>query len=60
LRPNKRNAPRDKLVKEGMRRTLAVLLLFSVSAIAANVRLYLKDGTYHIVREYEVQQDRVH
>jgi len=43
-----------------MRRTLAILLLFSVSAIAANVRLYLKDGTYQIVREYAVQEDRVH
>ncbi len=43
-----------------MRRTLAVLLLFSVSAIAANVRLYLKDGTYQIVREYSIQEDRVH
>ena len=43
-----------------MRRILAVLLLFSVSVIAANVRLYLKDGTYQIVREYAVQEDRVH
>jgi hypothetical protein len=43
-----------------MRRTLAALLLFSVSAIAANVRLYLKDGTYQIVREYSVQEERVH
>jgi len=42
-----------------MRRTLA-MLVFSVSAIAANVRLYLKDGTYQIVREYSIQQDRVH
>ncbi len=43
-----------------MRRVLAVLLFVSVSALAANVRLYLKDGAYHIVREYAVQQDRVH
>jgi hypothetical protein len=43
-----------------MRRVLAVLLLFSVAAIAGNVRLYLKDSTYHIVREYSVQEDRVH
>ncbi len=43
-----------------MRRTLAALFLFAVSALAANVRLYLKDGTYQIVREYSVQQDRVH
>lgn len=43
-----------------MRRVLAALFLFAVSAIAANVRLYLKDGSFHLVREYQVQQDRVH
>jgi len=43
-----------------MRRVLAALFLFAVSAIAANVRLYLKDGTFHLVREYQVQRDRVH
>src|SRR5690242_12853082 len=59
-RRNRRNAPRDRLVKEGMRRILAVLRLFSVSAIAANVRLYRKVGAYQIVREYSVQEDRVH
>src|SRR5579872_985454 len=58
--PNRRNARRDKLVQEGMRRILAALCLFAVSALAANVRLYLKDGTYQMVREYAVQQDRVH
>jgi hypothetical protein len=42
-----------------MRRVLAALFLFAVGAFA-NVRLYLKDGTYQIVREYQVQQDRVH
>src|ERR1039458_276227 len=36
--------------------TLAVLAL---AAWAANVRVYLKDGTYHMVREYQVQADRV-
>src|ERR1039458_3905077 len=36
--------------------TLAVLAL---AAWAANVRVYLKDGTYHMVREYQVQTDRV-
>ncbi len=43
-----------------MVRTLIVLLLAAVTALAANFRLYLKDGTYHIVREYQVQGDRVH
>jgi len=41
-----------------MRRLLAAFFLFA-GALAANVRLYLKDGTNQIVREYQVQQDRV-
>jgi len=43
-----------------MRRIFAALVVFAVSALAANVKLYLKDGSYHIVREYSVQEDRVH
>jgi hypothetical protein len=43
-----------------MRRVFAALVIFAVSALAANVKLYLKDGTYQLVREYSVQQDRVH
>lgn len=39
---------------------MAALFLFAVAAFAANLRLYLKDGTYQIVREYKVQEDRVH
>ncbi len=42
-----------------MARTLAILLLAALSAFAANLKLYLKAGGYQIVREYEVQQDRV-
>lgn len=42
-----------------MRRFVAALFLFTVSAWAVNVKLYLKDGTYQLVREYEVQPDRV-
>lgn len=43
----------------GMRR-LAFVLLSVVSSIwAANVKLYLKDGSHHIVREYKVEGDRV-
>src|ERR1700741_1701293 len=30
------------------------------AAWTANVKLYLKDGSYHVVREYQVQTDRVH
>ncbi len=43
-----------------MRRILTALVIFAVSAAAANVRLYLKDGTYQMVREYAIQEDRVH
>jgi hypothetical protein len=42
-----------------MARFLAVLLLFFLPAWAANLKLYLKDGDYHLVREYKVEQDRV-
>jgi len=36
-----------------------LLLLLALSAFGATVRLYLKDGTYQLVREYQVLQDRV-
>src|SRR4051812_10903348 len=36
---------------------IALILLPAV--FAATERLYLKDGTYHMVREYKVQKDRV-
>lgn len=42
-----------------MRRILAVLLLAVFAAWAVNIKLYLKDGGYHLVREYQVQADRV-
>ena len=42
-----------------MRRALLAFLLVAVTALAANFRLYLKDGTYHMVREYQVTGDRV-
>ena len=42
-----------------MRAALVVLCLLTIPAFAVNQRLYLKDGTYHIVREYEVKTDRV-
>ena len=38
--------------------TAAVIL--ACAAWAANLKLYMKDGSYHIVREYQVLQDRVH
>ena len=36
-----------------------ILLLACLALLAANLRLYLKDGGYHVVREYQVQGDRV-
>ncbi|HLK50604.1 MAG TPA: hypothetical protein VKT49_20830 [Bryobacteraceae bacterium] len=42
-----------------MRRILLALLAVAVSAWAANVKLYLKDGSYQIVREYKIEPDRV-
>ena len=41
-----------------LRRALSVLLLAAAFAAAAD-RLYLKDGDYQLVREYQVQPDRV-
>jgi len=38
---------------------LPVLLLIAVSAFGATLRLYLKDGTYQLVKEYQVLKDRV-
>jgi hypothetical protein len=40
-------------------RVLAVLVFACLAALAANFKLYLKDGSSHIVREYKVEADRV-
>jgi hypothetical protein len=42
-----------------MFRLLLAALLAAVALSAANFKLYLKDGSYHLVREYQVQDDRV-
>ena len=42
-----------------MRRVLAALFVLALGAFAANLKLYLKDGSYQIVREYKVESDRV-
>jgi hypothetical protein len=42
-----------------MRRILPALAVLAFLAWAANLKLYLKDGTYQLVREYQVQADRV-
>jgi hypothetical protein len=38
---------------------LAIPIALAVAAFGANGRLYLKDGDYQIVREYQVLEDRV-
>ncbi len=43
-----------------MRKACIAFVLLVFTAWAANIKLYLKDGGYHIVREYQVQADRVH
>src|ERR1035441_71481 len=43
-----------------MRKYLLALEILACTAWAANLKLYMKDGSYHIVREYQVQSDRVH
>ncbi len=42
-----------------MRRAIAILLLLTASLAAANLKLYMADGTFQIVREYMVTEDRV-
>src|SRR5271157_1435615 len=52
--------PRATVVVRHMRKLLVALLLLVFTGWAANLKLYLKDGSYHVVREYQVQSDRVH
>jgi hypothetical protein len=40
-------------------RVLLAILLFAAMALAENFKLYLKDGSHHVVREYQVIEDRV-
>lgn len=42
-----------------MRKLSIALLVLAFAAWAANVKLYLTDGSYHLVREYQVKPDRV-
>ena len=43
-----------------MRRIALLAGLLLAVAFAANLKLYLKDGSYQLVREYKVEGDRVH
>ena len=42
-----------------MRKLVVALVLLVFTAWATNVKLYLKDGSYHLVKEYQVQSDRI-
>jgi len=42
-----------------MFRLAVTLFLFAATLFGATQRLYLKDGDYQLVREYQIQQDRV-
>ncbi len=42
-----------------MFRSLFLFFLSAALLLGANFRLYLKDGSYHVVREYQVEGDRV-
>lgn len=65
--PRPRGSPETRsggtVVTRDMRKSCLVvvvlLLVLALAGFAANVKLYLKDGTYHIVREYQIQTDRV-
>ena len=43
-----------------MWKCVLALAVLACAAWAANLKLYMKDGSYHVVREYQVQPDRVH
>lgn len=40
-------------------RKLLLILIIPLCLMAANFKLYLKDGGYHLIREYKVEGDRV-
>jgi hypothetical protein len=42
-----------------MRRTIAIFLATACSLLGANIRLYLKDGGFQMVKEYKVEGDRI-
>ncbi len=42
-----------------MRKYLLAFAILAATAWAANLKLYLKDGSFHVVREYKVESDRV-
>ncbi|MBI4906803.1 MAG: hypothetical protein HY820_24455 [Acidobacteria bacterium] len=47
------------VAKANMLRFFLLMLVTLTLWAAGNFKLYLKDGTYHIVREYQIVEDRV-
>ena len=54
-----RNRSGATVVIRDMRWRFLLVFLLAFAAWAANIKLYLKDGNYHMVREYQVESDRV-
>src|SRR5713101_6130976 len=54
-----RSAQSSIIEVAAMLRLLATLILLAAAAFGATQRLYLKDGDYQLVREYQVLADRV-
>jgi len=54
-----RNRSGATVVIKDMRWRFLLVFLLAFAAWAANIKLYLKDGNYHLVREYQVESDRV-
>jgi hypothetical protein len=42
-----------------MRKAVFVFLAFALSLAAANFKLYMKDGGFQLVREYQIEGDRI-
>ena len=47
------------VVHSGMRKFCLAILFLAGAAWAVNIKLYMKDGSYQLVREYQTQADRV-
>jgi hypothetical protein len=59
LAQNRETPAGGTVVDRDMRKLCIVLLVLAFAAWGANVKLYLTDGTYQVVREYQVKPDRV-
>src|SRR6478609_8514312 len=50
---------RQRVHNRGMKWRFTLFLLLGLTAFGDTVRLYLKDGTFQLAREYQVLEDRV-